>query len=138
MRQQILDRVRAVPGVERTASAMTVPLENDWSQMVHVEEPAREKQGISNFSGVSPRYFATLDIPIVRGRDFDERDRPGSSRVAIVNERFVERFFGTIDPIGRPFFLESAWGIADQRIEIVGVVRNTKYGSLREPFPPIV
>jgi len=130
--------VRAVPGVERTASAMTVPLENDWSQMVHVEEPAREMQGISNFSGVSPRYFATLDIPIVRGRDFDERDRPGSSRVAIVNERFVERFFGTIDPIGRPFFLESAGGIADQRIEIVGVVRNTKYGSLREPFPPIV
>jgi putative ABC transport system permease protein len=138
MRQQIFDRVRAVPGVERTASAMTVPLVNDWSQMVHVEEPAREKQGISNFSGVSPRYFATLDIPIVRGRDFDEHDRPGSSRVAIVNERFVERFFGTIDPIGRPFFLESDGGIADQRIEIVGVVGNTKYGSLREPFPPIV
>src|SRR4029079_18168479 len=138
MRQQILDRVRAVPVAESTASAMRVRLENDWSQMVHVEEPAREKQGISNFSGVSSRYFATLDIPIVRGRDFDERDRPGSSRVAIVNERFVERFFGTVDPIGRPFFLESAWGIADQRIEIVGVVGNTKYGSLRAPFPPIV
>jgi putative ABC transport system permease protein len=137
-RKAILDRIRAIPGVEAAASAMAIPLVNDWSQTVHLEEPALLKKGQSYFGGGTPGYFATLEIPIVRGRDFDARDTPGSPRVAVVNERFVERFIGSADPVGRTFLLESSGGVADRRVEIVGVVRNTKYGSLREPFRSIV
>jgi predicted permease len=138
VRRRILDRVRATPGVERAVSAMIVPLVTGWSQMVHVEAPSLIERGISNFSGATPGYFAALDIGLVRGRDFDERDTPSSPRVAIVNERFAERFFGGTDPIGRAILLESDGGAADRRIEIVGVAKNTKYGSLREPFRAIV
>src|SRR6185503_1549993 len=73
-----------------------------------------------------------------RGRDFDARDTPGSPRVAVVNQRFVDRFIGGGDPIGRAFFLESRGGVADRRVEIIGVVKNTRYASLREPFRSIV
>ena len=137
-RKAILDRIRATPGVEAAASAMAIPLVNDWSQTVHLEDPAALKKGQSYFSGATPGYFATLEIPIVRGRDFDGRDTPGSPRVAVVNERFVERFIGGADPIGRAFFMESSGGVADRRVEIIGVVKNTRYASLREPFRSIV
>ena len=136
-RKAILDRIRATPGVEAAASA-TIPLVNDWSQTVHLEDPAALKKGQSYFSGATPDYFATLEIPMVRGRDFDARDTPGSPRVAVVNQRFVERFIGGGDPIGRAFFLESSGGVADRRVEIIGVVKNTRYASLREPFRSIV
>jgi putative ABC transport system permease protein len=136
-RKAILDRIRATPGVEAAASA-SIPLVNDWSQTVHLEDPAALKKGQSYFSGATPGYFATLEIPMVRGRDFDARDTPGSPRVAVVNERFVERFIGGGDPIGRAFFMESSGGVADRRVEIIGVVKNTRYASLREPFRSIV
>ena len=136
-RKAILARIRATPGVEAAASA-SIPLVNDWSQTVHLEDPAVLKKGKSYFSAATPGYFATLEIPIVRGRDFDARDTPGSPRVAVVNQRFVERFIGGGDPIGRAFFLESRGGVADRRVEIIGVVKNTRYASLREPFRSIV
>jgi putative ABC transport system permease protein len=138
IRKAILDRIRATPGVEAAASAMAIPLVNNWSQTVHLEDPAPVKKGLSYFSGATRGYFGTLEIPMVRGRDFDGRDRPGSPRVAVVNERFVERFIGGADPIGRTFLLESSRGVADRRVEIIGVVKNTKYASLREPFRAIV
>ena len=137
-RKAILDRIRATPGVEAAASAMAIPLVNDWSQTVHLEDPALLEKGQSYFSGATPGYFATLEIPIVRGRDFDARDTPGSPRVAVVNQHFVARFIGDADPIGRAFFLESSGGVADRRVEIIGVVKNTRYASLREPFRSIV
>jgi putative ABC transport system permease protein len=138
IRQAVLERIRHIAGVESAASAMSIPLVNNWSQTVYLDERAREQRGLSNFNGVTPAYFSTLDIALVRGRDFDGRDTPESPRVAVVNERFVERFFGSADPIGQTFRVEEGHGVPERVIHIVGVVRNTKYASLREPFKPIV
>src|SRR4029453_3106722 len=138
IRRTGLDRVRATAGVESAASTMSIPLVNNWSQTVYFDRTERERRGQSYFSGVTPEYFATLDIPIVRGRDFDGRDTPTSPRVAVVNERFVERFLGNADPLGRTFLIEEGRGVPERVIQIVGVVRNTKYATLREPFKPIV
>jgi putative ABC transport system permease protein len=138
IRRTVLDRVRATAGVESAASTMSIPLVNNWSQTVYFDRTERERRGQSYFSGVTPEYFATLDIPIVRGRDFDGRDTPTSPRVAVVNERFVERFLRNADPLGRTFLIEEGRGVPERVIQIVGVVRNTKYATLREPFKPIV
>jgi predicted permease len=138
LHRAVLERVRATPGVESAASTMSIPLVNNWSQTVYFDAAARERRGQSYFSGVTPGYFATLDIARLRGRDFDGRDTPGSPRVAIVNERFVERFLGQLDPLGRTFLVEEGHGVPERAIQIVGVVRNTKYTTLREPFKPIV
>jgi len=76
---------------------------------------------------VTPGYFATLSIPIVRGRDFSDADRPGTSDVAILNESFAAALFPDEDPIGRTLTNEG------KSITVIGVARNAKYRSLGEP-----
>jgi predicted permease len=89
------------------------------------------------FSSANPGYFQTLSIPIVAGRDFDEWDRvplPSPSRVMIVNESFVRHYYNGRNPVGQSVTItNSAWpGIAPPR-EIVGVVKDSKRDSVREP-----
>ena len=79
---------------------------------------------------VAPDYFRTLRLPLVAGREFTERDAAGAPLVAIVNEAFARRFFGNDNPIGRRF----GWSAIDNpsAIEIVGVVRDAFYSSVRQ------
>jgi len=78
---------------------------------------------------IGPDFFSTLQIPLLRGRQIEARDRPGAPYVAVVNEEFARVLFGTADPIGRHVMLQRQCPTCD--IEIVGVVANTLYGSLR-------
>jgi predicted permease len=78
---------------------------------------------------VGSDFFTTLQIPLLRGRAIDERDRPGAPYVAVVNTEFVRSFFGDADPIGRQARMERFCPGCD--IEIVGVVANTLYGELK-------
>jgi predicted permease len=84
---------------------------------------------------VSPRFFETLGIPLLQGRAFTEHDREDTPRVAVVNETAARRYFGDERPIGRRFGRE-----LEQRdqVEIIGVVQDVRYDSLREPAPPTV
>jgi predicted permease len=75
-----------------------------------------------------------MKIPVLRGRDFAERDGPGAPRVAIVNEAFVKLYFENQDPIGRHI----AWDRTRPELEVVGVVKDAKYYSLRNPPPATV
>jgi predicted permease len=79
--------------------------------------------------GVGPRYFATMGIPLVAGREFTERDVQGSPRVAIVNETLARYFFGGGNAVGRRFGIG---GGSPTDIEIVGVVRDVRAGQLRD------
>ena len=92
--------------------------------------------GNSNVNQVSPGYFATLGTPIVAGRDFDERDVPGSTRVAIVTQSFVDKFLKG-PPIGQHFVVPDDRGKAGLDLEIVGVVSDQKYLDIRETTPKI-
>ena len=129
------EEVAAEPGV-RSVSMAEVPLmtNSDMSHTVSVDGyEAKEGENMNpNFNEVGPGFFATMGIPLLAGRDFIEMDRIGSHRVAIVNESFARYFFGDKDALGRHFVENRFKGTPDPETEIVGVVKDTRAGSLRE------
>ncbi|MBZ5583192.1 MAG: ABC transporter permease, partial [Acidobacteriia bacterium] len=135
---QLLERARALPGVRGAAFAGDAVFGNGgWNQTVWMEragEPPVDAHVNVNF--VSPGFFATAGIPVRMGREFGERDREGMPLVALVNETFARRFFGSGNPIGKHF---GDRGPASTGLyEIVGVVGDAKYGNVREQANPMV
>lgn len=96
--QQLLDEIRAVPGVE-SAAMTTHPLLNGscWTLGVNVSAA----KGSSKFTGVSTLYFATIGTPLLAGRDIDAHDTASSKPVLVVNETFVRQFLPGTDPLGQ-------------------------------------
>ena len=128
----ILDHTRSLPGVRSAALSAMLPLDGSAMGLGEITVPGREppdpRQGWrADWNVVTPGYFATLSIPIVRGRDFSDADRPGTSDVAILNESFAAALFPDEDPIGRTLTNEG------KSITVIGVARNAKYRSLGEP-----
>jgi ABC-type antimicrobial peptide transport system permease subunit len=78
-----------------------------------------------------------MGTPILAGRDFDDRDRPGPEKSAIVTELFARKFFAGRDPIGQVFQIDEPPGRPQPLIRIVGLVKDTKYTDLREEFIPL-
>ena len=91
----------------------------------------------AGFQAVSPGYFATLRIPLVRGRLLAAGDRPGAPPAAVVNETFVRRFLPGRDPIGQRFH-ESQTGVDSPELTIVGVVRDARRDGPRADLIPLV
>jgi predicted permease len=137
-RRDLLDRVRVLPEVDGAAAASTVPMVGNWWRSIYADSGRRERQGNARFNRISSGYFTTLGTAFVDGRDFDDRDTPGSPPVAIVSESFAARFVGRGSPLGATFRLEGPEGTPEVVVQIVGVVRDSKYGSLREDFGPLV
>jgi predicted permease len=94
-------------------------------------------QADSKFTWVSPDYFATMGIPLVRGRGFDQNDTTTSRRVAVVNQTFVRRFAGDGDPIGQRLRTAPEPNYPTTVYEIVGVIPDTKYHDVRGETPPM-
>jgi predicted permease len=86
---------------------------------------------------VGPKFFTTMQIPILAGRDFEESDQPGSQAVAVINELFVKANFGDKNPLGQHLTLWKGDRPA-RDMEIVGICGNARYGSLRRAIPPVV
>lgn len=136
--RQLLDRIRSTPGVEEAASTNIVPLGGEgWSNTVWSDGHDSNQRQDSNFSAVSPDYFNTLRIPIIAGRDFNERDTSQSPRVAVVNEAFAKKLGLGANPIGARFWKEATPSTPAQLNEIVGLVGDTKYHSIRRGVEPI-
>jgi predicted permease len=137
LHRELLDRVRAIPGVTSAAQVGIVPI-GGWSSEDELRlEGHPETRMPTKLNGVSGRYFETMRTPIVAGRDFDARDAVGSPQVAIVNQSFARRYFGRAPALGQRILLHTGpqqWSAA----EIVGVVADTTYDDLRNPFQPIV
>ena len=137
-KQDLLDRLRAIPGVESAAEAGLVPLSgsgmgnNVWMDGVET----RQTLDVS-FSRVGPEYFKTFNTPLLAGRDFNDRDTATSPKVAIVNEVFARQLLNGANPVGRRFWIEATPSEPETLCEIVGLVKNTKYSNLREDFGPI-
>ncbi|MBL8236105.1 MAG: ABC transporter permease [Bryobacterales bacterium] len=141
--RDLLDRLRAVPGVKSAALA-SVPLLHgfEWDSSLSVEghqaKDGEDMQGYMN--SLSPGYFDTMGIAVLEGRDFDLRDIKEEPRVAIVNRRFAEHYFGEKSAVGRHLGRGNAPG-TKLDIEIIGVVANTLYegpkeGIRRQVFVP--
>jgi predicted permease len=85
-------------------------------------------------NGVSPGYFETLHSPILAGRDIATTDTSESPRVAVINEKMAGRFFPNSNPIGKYFQIEEPPQGTSAPIQVIGVLKNAKYQSLREEF----
>ena len=135
-RDELLGRIRAIPGIEAAAIGMT-PFRDWGGGKVWVDGADSQQAQGTSLSRVGPDYFRTLQTPLLAGRDFDARDRDGAPLVVIVNEAFARKFFDGANPVGRRFWVAASPGDPDTRYEIVGLVRDTKYEDLREEFQPI-
>jgi predicted permease len=133
---QLLDRVKALPGVRSASLADSPLLGGAWVDGLSVEGfQALPGQDMSTAAKkVEPEFFDTMGIPLRMGRDFDAQDGPDASRVAIINETFARDFFGQGNPLGRRIGI----GSDTPDCEIVGVISDTKYRDLKETAPRTV
>ncbi len=135
---QMLDRVRALPGVRSASmSGMTPISRRNWTESLLIDGyiAKSERDTSVAYNSVTPGYFETMGTPLLLGRDFNPHDTAQSPHVAVVNETFVKKFFGHANPIGRTYRWRPNNKLSDP-VEIVGVVKDAKYSSLREPVPP--
>jgi predicted permease len=131
---ELLDRLRAAPGVKSAALA-TVPIlaGDEWDSSMSVEgHRAADGEDMQAFmNSLSPGYFATMQVPFLEGRDFTLADEKERSTVAIVNRRFAEHFFPGQHAVGRHVGFGTGPD-AKLTIEIIGVVDNALYEGPRE------
>src|SRR6266481_2383053 len=131
-RQGLLEQIRSIPQVESAATSTHVPFNGSWTSGINVDGV----EGPSKFTWASPGYFETLQIPLIAGRDFNDRDTSTSPRVAIVSESFIHKFLGGRNPIGKIIRTAPEPNYPAAEYEIVGVVKDTKYADLREEVQP--
>jgi len=125
MYERVRDRLRQVPGVESVGAISHLPLSGATltdGYTADLSKPATFDQSIANYHSVSPGYFATLRIPILRGRDFTDVEDTTGQPVIVVDDTLAQAAFPNGDPIGQT--LKLGWGIPDSRI--VGVVGHTR------------
>jgi putative ABC transport system permease protein len=137
--ERLVEGVRSVPGVTAAAAASQFPPQEFSSMQIEIEGAPATGTTIptTNTTIVSRDYFRTMGIPLVAGRVFDERDRPGAARAIVVNEAFAARYLSARPPIGaraRPVSRsgQGPWS------EIVGVVRSARNQGIARPPQPEV
>jgi putative ABC transport system permease protein len=129
--ERLLARVEAVPGIESAAIASSHPLSPGFTNsfvIVGREEQSRELPEMS-IRHVTPGYFRTLRLKLIRGRLLDDRDGTTAPAAAVINEAAATRVFGGEDPIGRQI---AFWGV---RWTIVGIIGDEKIHGLTEASP---
>jgi predicted permease len=133
----IIERMKTAPGIDGGAETFIAPMSGSgWNDRIVLDDKPQE--GVVNFNGVGPGYFRTLGTRFVKGREFTEHDTASSPRVAVVNELFVSRYLAGKDPLGHVLYVQQGPGQPPaSRLQIVGVVADTKYRNLREPLTPI-
>jgi len=136
-KRNMLERIRAVPGVASVAETAILPAGLNYWRMGVIADPAQPARQ-SKFNWVSPGYFQTMETTMLAGRDFDGRDIESSPTVAVVNEAFVRDFFHNGEAIGRVFRSVAEPGYPEANYRVIGVVKNSKYQDIREEFQPIV
>jgi putative ABC transport system permease protein len=137
-KDEMLERIKAIPGVESVAETNIIPLSgNGWGNDIWPDGEDGSNRKNTSLSRVGPNYFKTLSTPVLGGREFDERDTAGAAKVAIINESFARQLLNTANPVGRRFWIEKTPFDPETVYEVVGFVGNTKYEDLREDFGPI-
>ncbi|HYW46456.1 MAG TPA: ABC transporter permease [Bryobacteraceae bacterium] len=136
--QELLGRLEAIPGV-RSATLGNTPISGAGASSFAIAEGFQEKpedRRYVSIDWIAPKYFETLGMPLLAGRDFSFQDQ-GGPRIAIINQAMARYYFGSRDPIGKHIALERDWkGFgADQPYEIVGVAGDAKYYEIREAPP---
>ncbi|HEY8834228.1 MAG TPA: ABC transporter permease [Chthoniobacterales bacterium] len=124
--QQIVQRVATVPGVQHVAAVSRLPFSGGNSSRTF-NRPGSKKIDQADIRIATPDYFQTMEIPLVRGRNFNEHDTKGALPVAIINEETAKQVFPGEDPIGQ--YIEN-FGPKDEKLQVVGVVGNVRHLAL--------
>jgi putative ABC transport system permease protein len=137
--RRLAERTRALPGVREVVFAARLPMPglDRGRSPVGIEgyQPSPGEDMAIETNAIGPGYLTAMNIPITNGRDFDERDGEDAPCVAVVNEALARRYFAGGPTLGR-HLIKRAGQRPDQLCEIVGVVRDDKFQSLRtEPLP---
>ena len=131
---QVVDGVSGLPGVQHASVAQNPPLAGGFLRSVMPEgmDTTARDRILVQVNSVSPGYLETLDIPLLRGRDFTATDTPGAPLVVVINETMAERFWPGQEAIGKrfTFFGDEAF------TTVIGIARNAKYNGIAEdPIP---
>src|SRR5436190_6864766 len=139
----VLDKVRALPGIENAALSSNGPLMGGWQTGFWREgtpQPPPSQTLSADLEVVGGDYFATLKVPLLRGRMFNERDTKDTPRVIIVDQTMVDKYFPKEDPIGKRLFVD-AGNDEEGNVpsEIVGVVAPMRFHAIDEMAPlPVI
>jgi predicted permease len=131
---ELLERVKALPGVESAAFARMMPLSygSFSSSLIAVDgyQPPVEEQPTVQYNEVGPAYFTTMGIPLISGREFIRADDEKAALVAVVNETMAAKYWRGRNPIGERVQVKGRW------MQVVGVAKDSKYQSVRETPKP--
>jgi predicted permease len=148
--REVVARIERLPGVESASVARNPVIRSSFRVLGMLKESGEGAGARQSYEGsggitsdpnrvyanvIGSRFFRTLGIPLLRGRDFDERDDEGRKPVVIVNQTVVRTYFNGMDAVGRRVSFN---GAAGPWCEIVGVVTDSKYASIGEPALPVV
>jgi predicted permease len=134
-KRQFVQFIRSVPGVENAGSTTITPLSpGTWGHTVQVGT----LQSDSHFTYADAGYFATMGIPILTGRTFNDQDTNSAPLVLIVNQAFLRRYFsGGVSPIGQAVHVLPEPQYPERTYHIIGTIPDTKYNDLRADASPI-
>jgi predicted permease len=133
--QQLLEKVRSLPGVQSASIADWTPLGFSNSSDSFQPEgyvPGPHEVVDAGVSHVSPSYFAVTQIPILRGRDFAPSDSAASQKVVIINDTLANRYWRNQDAVGKRMKIEGGWAT------VIGIVRTSEYYDLNEKPQPFI
>ena len=137
---ELLERLRAIPDVQSAGAVTGLPLESGMGASYAIEgepRPTPGREPSTQYRGASPGYLATMRIPLLRGREFTDRDRPGAAMVMIVNESFARRHWANGDPIGKRVIF-NVGAPNELTREIVGIVKDTREFGPQNEAPATV
>ena len=134
--RRLIERVRTLPGVQLVTLARRLPLTLSGIAFANVVidgyTPAKDEDMHLNYETVGPDYFRTMRIPLVQGRDFDERDNEHARGVVIINETMARHYWTGGDALGRRIKLDKSW------LQIVGIAKDVKNRTLNEALQPFL
>ena len=134
--EQIMERVRTVPGVSTAAEAFIAPMSGSgWNQPLIVD--GKRHETLAYFNRVGGDYLKTMQTTLIAGRTFGPEDRLGATEAAIVSELFARKILGTDNPLGRTFQFEPSPGEPAPTFHVVGLMRDSKYYELKEKTEPL-
>ena len=136
--QQFLRNIEALPGVRSAALTELVPLsqqdQDRWFFVIKEAPPPPPGQKFgADLRDISPGYFGTMGIPLLKGRIFTDHDNADSPRVVVIDETFARQFFPDQDPLGRHLQIPDAAGPAREIVGVVGAVRDTTLDQSSQP-----
>ena len=135
--QQIVQRLRAIPGVVSASATSDLPMQGDWLIVFTPEGAPPSQLPVATNALVLPGFFEAMRVPLRAGRVFNQNDTRGTPGVVVINETMARKYYGNANPVGRQF----KWGPPDSPVplsEIVGVVADVKHRTLDEEPTPAV